>query len=206
MLITEIKRQRGHLVGLYCNDELVLSIDCDLAAELNLKKMQDYPEDFLRELLEKSESRRAKSKALYLLEFRDYSSRALEQRLRKDFDEEFAREAVEYMEEIGAIDDRRYAEALTRQIIRQKLYGRRRIKQELVQKGVDRDIADEVIEDADIDEQAMILELLERKFSRDLNDQKGITRTIASLQRYGYNFGDIKSALREYIDDESDFE
>lgn len=194
------------MVGLYCYDELIMSIDSDMAAEINLKQMQDYPVDFLRELLEQSELRRAKSKALYLLEFRDYSSRDLEQKLKRNFDPESARAAVEYMAEIGAIDDGRYAETLTRQLSRQKHYGRRRIKQELALKGIDRDIIDEALEGIELDEPSMILELLESKFAGDLSDQKGINRTIASLTRYGYSYDDIKSALREYIDSNTDWD
>ena len=45
-----------------------------------------------------------------------------------------------------------------------------------------------------------ITELLEGKFSRDLSDEKGIRRTVATLQRYGYEMGDIMGALREYRD------
>lgn len=206
MLITEIKRQKGHLVGLYCYDELIMSIDSDMAAEINLKQMRDYSADFLRDLLEQSELRRAKSKALYLLEFRDYSKRDLEQKLKKDFDAGASHAAVEYMEEIGAIDDIRYAETLIRHLITQKHYGRRRIRQELSLKGIDREIIEEALEQTELDEQSMILELLEGKFARNLTDQKGINRTIASLTRYGYDYSDIKSALQEYADSNSDWD
>ncbi len=209
MLITEIRRQKGHLVGLYCHDELIMSIDSEMAAEINLQPMCEYPIDYLRELLEQSELRRAKSKALYLLEFRDYSTRDLEQKLKKDFSPEICREAVEFMIEIGAIDDTRYAETLVRHLVQFKRYGRHRMRQELSLKGIDSDIIDEVLDEAELDEQEMILELLDKKFSRDLCDQKGINRTIASLTRYGYSYGDIKSALREYIEsleDNSDWD
>lgn len=209
MIITEIRRQKGHLVGLYCHDELIMSIDSEMAAEINLQPMREYPVDYLRELLEQSELRRAKSKALYLLEFRDYSTRDLEQKLKKDFSSEICREAVEFMIEIGAIDDTRYAETLVRHLVQFKRYGRHRIRQELSLKGIDHDIIDEVLDEAEFDEQEMILELLDKKFSRDLCDQKGINRTIASLTRYGYSYGDIKSALREYmeaLDDNSDWD
>lgn len=206
MLITEIKRQKGHLVGLYCYDELIMSIDSDMAAEINLKQMRDYSADFLRDLLKQSELRRAKSKALYLLEFRDYSKRDLEQKLKKDFDAGSSHEAVEYMEEIGAIDDIRYAETLIRHLITQKHYGRRRIRQELSLKGIDREIIEEALEQTEFDEQSMILELLNGKFSRSLSDQKSINRTITSLTRYGYGYSDIKSALQEYADENVDLD
>lgn len=200
MFIDEIRRQKGHLVGLYSEGELIVSLDSDMADEMHLQARRDYPVEQLRTLLTQSQQRRARSKALYLLEFRDYSRRDLERRLRNDFDEESARAAVDFLEEIGAIDDRRYAEAAIRHLAGYKHYGRRRILQELSLKGIDRDTAEEVLDEYGLDEPAMILDLLEGKFSGDLSDPKGINRTIASLSRYGYQYGDIRDALREYAD------
>lgn len=197
MIIDEIRRQKGHLVGLYSGGELIVSLDCEMADEMHLQPMRDYPVELLRELLTQSQLRRAKSKALYLLEFKDYSRRDLEKRLRKDFDEESARAAVEFMVEIGAVDDARYAETVIRHLAGYKHYGRRRILQELSQKGVDRETAETVLDEYGLDEPAMITELLEGKFAKDLNDPKGINRTIASLTRYGYRYGDIIDALKE---------
>ena len=148
------------MVGLYADGELILSVDCDMAEEMKLQPMRDYPVDVLRELLRQSQLRRAKSKALYLLEFRDYSRRDLEKRLCKDFDEPSALAAVDYMEEIGAINDARYAENMIRHLVQQKHYGRRRILQELSLKGIDREIAEESLEGFELDETAEILELL----------------------------------------------
>ena len=69
---------------------------------------------------------------------------------------------------------------------------------ELAAKGIDRDTAEQALENFSIDEQSAITELLNEKFSRDLGDDRGIRRTIATLQRYGYEMGDIMCALREY--------
>lgn len=204
MLIDEVKPQKGHLVGLYAEGELIVSLDADLAAEKRIRAGQVVDVEALRELLTESQLRRAKSKALYLLEFRDYSSRDMIVRLKKDFDETSAEAAVDYLQEIGAIDDARYAENMIRHLITQKHYGRRRILSELALKGIDRDVTEEVLEEFDTDEPAAIMELLERKFTRDLGDDKGIRRTIATLQRYGYEMSDIRDALREYADSMED--
>ena len=202
MLITELRPQKGHLVGLYSDGELIVSIDSDIIAEKAIKPMRDYPVETLQELLTQSQLRRAKARALYLLEFRDYSRRDMKTRLKRDeeFDEDSAEAAVEYLTEIGAIDDSRYAENMIRHLIHRKHYGRRRIMQELAGKGIDRATAEEALEPFDADEQAAILDLLQGKFSRDLGDEKGIRRTVATLQRYGYSTGDIYDALRTYGD------
>ena len=204
MIITEIRPQKGHLVGLYSDGEQIVSLDSELAAEMNLGAMRDYSVEELQELLGISMLRRAKSKALYLLEFRDYSSRDMAVRLRRDkeFDEESIHQAMVYLIEIGAIDDSRYAENMIRHLINHKHYGRRRVMQELAAKGIDRDTAETALCESEVDERSMILELLESKFSCDLDDEKGIRRTIASLIRYGYEMGDIRDALREFCDRE----
>ena len=198
-MIDEIRPQKGRLVGLYSEGELVCSLDSGLAAEKVLKPGR-YADSDLRELLSESMLRRAKSKALYLLNFRDYTRRDIAARLRsdKEYDEVSIEAALDYLTEIGAIDDARYAENMARHLINHKRYGRRRIVQELVAKGIDRDTAEEVLSQFDTDELSAIAELLENKFSRDLGDDKGIRRTIASLQRYGYDMSDIRHALEEY--------
>ncbi len=197
MLITEIRPQKGHLTGLYSDGELIVSIDCELAAEKNIQPMRDYSTEELRAILAESQVRRARSKALYLLEFRDYSSRDLAARLRRDkeYGDASIDAAVEYLTEIGAIDDSRYAENMIRHLMQQKHYGRRRIMQELAAKGIDRDTAEQALASFDHDEQTAILELLQGKFSRDLGDEKGVRRTVATLLRYGYEISDIYETI-----------
>ena len=59
-----------------------------------------------------------------------------------------------------------------------------------------REIADIVTEGLDIDPILRIIELLNTKYSRYLSDEKGVRKTVASLQRLGYRWSDIKTALR----------
>ncbi len=77
-----------------------------------------------------------------------------------------------------------------------KKYGKRRIEQELYRKGVDRDIISEVLEETDFEESELVA-LIERKYSRYLGDEKGIQKTVNSLLRMGYSYGEIRSALNE---------
>ena len=200
-IIDEIRPQKGHLVGLYADGELICSLDSDLAADKGLKS-REYTGIELTELMRESELRRAKSKALYLLKFRDYSRRDLAARLRsdKEYSDESIEAALDYMAEIGAIDDSRYADNMIRHLINQKHYGRRRIMQELAAKGIGSDVAEDALCEFEVDEQAAITELLNRKFTRDLDNDKGIRRTIAALQRYGYEMSDIMQALRDYTE------
>ena len=49
-------------------------------------------------------------------------------------------------------------------------------------------------------------ELVEKKYMRYLNDEKGVQKTINALLRLGYSYGEIKDALREIADENDIFE
>lgn len=203
IIIEEIRPEKGHLVGLYSHGELICAIVRELAAEKKLRP-GEYTEEALRALLTESQRRRAKAKALYLLNYRDYSSRDLRDRLRKEFDQDATEQALTFMKEIGALDDARYAENMIRHLIFRKHYGSRRILRELTGKGIDGTTAAQALSRFELDEPAAIAALLRDQFSHDLGDDKGIRRTVATLQRYGYASGDIWDALRNAPEDSGD--
>ncbi len=202
MLIDETRQHKGQLVGLYSEGELIVSLDSGLAAERGVKAGREYSVGELRGLLAESQLRRAKTKALRLLNYRDYSRRDIAAKLRQDFDEQTVSAVVEYLDETGASDDTRYAENMIRHLTDRKRYGRRRIIQELAAKGIDRETAESLLEKSGPDEPAAIAGLLRGKFRSSLGDSGGIRRTIATLQRYGYEMSDIMSALRDYAESE----
>ncbi len=205
MVITEIKNMKKHLVGLYSDGELIMTIDSGMAAELNLTAGRDYEVEYLRELLEQSELRRAKSKGLYLLQIHDYSCRNMRISLERDFAPEAAEGAVKFLLDIGALNDERYARTLASNLVEHKRYGTGRIRKELYAKGLDAETIKDTIDELDLDEREMILELLHGKFSRALGDKKSRSRTLASLVRYGYSYSDIISCINE-VTSEMDLE
>ena len=75
-----------------------------------------------------------------------------------------------------------------------------------MRKGIPREIADNAASGLDFDPILRIIELLNTKYSRSLSDEKGVKRTIASLQRLGYGWSDIKSALRQAELETEDFD
>ena len=75
----------------------------------------------------------------------------------------------------------------------------KRVACELIRKGIPREIADNAASGLDFDPILRIIELLNTKYSRSLSDEKGVKRTIASLQR-------LKSALRQAELETEDFD
>lgn len=150
-------------------------------------------EDFLAE----ANGRRAFNKAANLLSYQDRTRKQLMDRLREDFGEDAAEAAVDRLEELRLVDDDRYAENYAAELLRRKKMAPKRIRQELMHRGIDRETADFTVETLDFDAQSCIIELLQNKYRGKYADEKGLRRTIAALQRLGYDYGDIRAALRE---------
>lgn len=120
--------------------------------------------------------------------------------------EQAAEAAVERMKELGLVDDEDYAGKLARDLSHLRKLGPRRIRQELMQKGVDRELAEEAVKDLDQNPQEDIMELLEGKFARLAQaaaegEPKEKQRLIGRLLRMGYGYSDIRQAWDLYLED-----
>lgn len=143
---------------------------------------------------------------LRLLSYRDHSEKELVNKLvQKGHKKEYCESACEKLKEYGYINDERYAENFAASLLERKGMSVRGIKSELLRKGISKETADNITEKLDIDQILRIIDLLNTKYSRSLSDEKGIKRTVASLQRLGYSWSDIKSALRQTEAETEDF-
>ena len=101
------------------------------------------------------------------------------------------------MEELGLVDDEDYARRLAQELAR-KGYAAPRTAQELARRGIDRDLARAAAQEAVSDPGESLRALIARKYARRLGDEKGRRQTVAALQRLGYRWDEIRSALREF--------
>ena len=137
----------------------------------------------------------AVKKAYDLLSYGDNSKKRLCEKLRqRGFDREIAEEAAEYAERIGAVDEKRQLRHTVEQLIA-KCYGRSRIKQELIKKGISR----EIIED-ELDE--LLEKLLKKqvdfsKLDSGPDGRKYREKVISAMFRYGYPPDIVRRMLRE---------
>ena len=203
MTVTAVEPRRKSLSALYIDGEFALKLDTQTLIENRITPGVELDDEDLHRLIELSDLRRAKEKALWLISYRDHSSKELYDKLRKDYSEDAAEKALQRMQELGLINDeafaRRYAAELSA-----KHQSPQNIRYKLTQKGIDRDLCEEIIESLDIDPQTEIAALVEKKYARNLSDEKGLRRTVAALQRAGYRYSDIKSVLNTYIQDDYD--
>lgn len=192
-----VKSGKNNKIHIYLDGEYKATVDKDWWYSEKYRNCKDITEEELTELLNSVSFRRAYNKGLDLLSRRPYSEKELARKLReKDFSDEAAEYAVNRLKELSLLDDERYAEMLAEHLYSNRHYGEKRIMQELIFRGIDRETARNALLALDKDEINSIVLLLEGKFKDKFRDEKGKQRTVAALLRYGYSYSDIKSALK----------
>lgn len=203
MKITSIEQFKGKTLKVSFESGEPIFINSDIAAEYHLQKDIDIPQGGIDDIVRANDTRRAKERALYLLDNRDYSYAELFKKLAENYDEDICYEVLNRLAEIGCIDDRRYARYLAEKLCTVKKYGYFKAREEMRLKGLSRDIIEEALADYSEDCSERVLELIDKKYARYLTDDKGVKKVKAALARLGYSFADINAAISEYTSGDS---
>lgn len=143
---------------------------------------------------------KARAYAFLLLKFRLRSENELKARLKqKGFSSELAESTVDFLKEKEFIDDRVFAKGWVSSRLKRPL-GLRKIKQELVQKG----LAKEVIRDAlaqvneDYPESQIVSQLAKQRFSKlkNIDPLKAKARVYGYLMRRGFSPDVVGEVIR----------
>ncbi len=198
MTITELKPVKKKLTLVYIDGEYAMKLDTEVLYEECVREGCVIDDERLRELLEKSDKKRAREKALWLLSQRDYSRKKLFEKLRSETSEDAAESVCDRMEEVGLLNDESYSRRLAHDLIYLKKLSPRGALYKLMEKGIERELAEEVLGEFDADPVEQLVELIERKYADKLDDEKLRRRTIAALQRLGYSWSDISAAISQF--------
>ncbi len=202
MIITDIVPKRKKLSALYIDGEFALKIDSETLLASPYSIGSEISDEQLKELIDSSKEKRAKEKALWLLSTRDHSKRELEIKIRRTSDGDSAKKAVERMEELGLVDDEKFARRYADELINIKHLSERGVKYKLLEKGIERDLAEKILGELSPDPREHIGILIEKKYLRYLFDEKGRRKTVSALERMGYSWSDISTVMNKYFEDE----
>ena len=201
MFITDIKKDKKHLSRIFLSNGEEILIDVDLCVEKGLSSGYEIDEEFLKKLREESEFKRAKSRALWYLDRMDYTENALYQKLIKaGFDKKACAEVIAWCVEFGLVDDRRYAERYALRCYESNI-SKREAMQKMYMKGISSQLAKEVWEEMDTDEQSQLNALIEKKYAYKLTLENGTEKVFAALIRKGFSFGAVKEAMKKYSEE-----
>lgn len=202
MLITAIEPRRKAMSALYLDGEYVMNLDTRTLIENRFDVGKDIDDEDLHEIIRLSNERRAKEKALWLISYRDHSKKELADKIKRTCDEESADKAVERMEELGLVNDESYALHYAQKLIFTKHMSKNAVAYELARKGIDKELAAEILEEIEVDSSEQIRIIIDKKY-KNISDEKIRRRAVAALQRLGYRWDEIKGVIEEYAEDDS---
>ena len=199
MVITEIKKDKLHLMRLFLSDGNEVLIDKDVCNEKCLKKGMEL--DGLEEIIFESDYRRAKSRAIWYLDRMDHTEKALyDKLLRAGFKPKPCAKVIARLKEVGLLDDNRYAENYANWFTESNV-SKREALQKLLLKGVPYDLAKSVLEETETDELSQIKNVIEKKYKNKLLSENGVQKVYAALVRKGFSYGAVKTALNDFIEE-----
>ena len=191
MIITDIKKGKKRLNAVYIDGEFFNNIDSYILDISGFSVGSEVSGAELKLLESKSNNRRAYSRALYLLGFRDYSEKEMRNKLKLDFTDDAIENTIEKLKEQKLLDDEKFASKYADVLIFEKKFSKKMAVYELTKKGIDKQISESIVDDIDVDEKDQIKDLISRKYKDAYNDEKVKRRAIAFLQRHGYKIHDI---------------
>jgi regulatory protein len=201
-VITDIKQQKRieTRYSVYLDGRYAFSLsDLELSSS-NLRVRSELTPDEVELWQAQSLEGKAYAAALRYIAYRRRSERELTDYLRrKEYEAEVIEPVLERLREVSLIDDRAFAAAwiADRQLLRPR--SRRVLEQELLKKGIDRELAHDALAELDDDDQATVLmNLIERK--RRLTQYQDPQKLLAYLGRQGFGYAEIKKALARLDD------
>jgi SOS response regulatory protein OraA/RecX len=172
-------------------------------ADFGLYSGQVLPQETMDQLRSAAGAMSAKMRAVRIVAATNVSRKDLEQRLiHKGEDPAQAKEAVQWMEDLQLVDDRRTAELIVEKCIH-KGYGLTRAKQALYEKRIPKAYWEEVLEDYP-DQTEKIVSFLRSRLG-DAWDEKDLRRVMDALLRRGHSYADIRKGLEQLSLDTNEF-
>ena len=196
MTVSQIIRQKGGRFKIVLDNGLSFPLYRQEMESYGLVEEAEIPEEVWQEICNEILTKRAKKRSLYLLQRQDRTSQELRSRLLRDgYPEDIAEEAVEAMEGYGYVNDRRYAEVYIR--YHQDKLSRIMLRRKLEEKGLERDLIEEALEEEyEVDEEQLALALLKkRSYDPEKADAKERQKTYAFLARKGFSSDVIRRVI-----------
>lgn len=194
-MIIKHQKGRGTKIHILLDDEYTVTTDENFWFDNYIPDGTEITDEEWNELLVKINYKKALNKCADLLSRRDHSVKELKAKLLRTVDEVSAQRAVDRYVEAGYLNDERYCERLVEYLFETKKYSPANVRQECFKRGIDREIIDRVMSEYDVDTVSSIVDLLNTKYRSKLLQGDGFKKVIASLQRKGFRYSDIKSAF-----------
>jgi len=164
-LITSIKPQKSKKrVNIYLDGKFGFGIDLDNLVKLGLKVEQVLTEKEIEEILKKAEFQKVYDKLIKFATLRPRSEKEINDWLRKHkVHESLNRDLFNRLKRLDLLDDKKFARWWVEQRTSFRPRGKKALSSELWNKGIAREIIDDILSELKIDEEKIARQLLEKK-------------------------------------------
>lgn len=200
MTITAIEPRKKGLSALYIDGEFALKIDTETLIKNRIDVGTQIDDDTLYDIINQADIKRAKDKAMWLISYRDHSKKELIDKVSKTCSKQAAQKAVQRLQELGLVNDEAFAKRYSAELLNVKHLSPTACRQKLIEKGIDRDLIDDILSNTDVDVYENIRIIIDKKYKSVLYDEKGRKKAVNALLRKGYHYQDIKHVLNEFTD------
>lgn len=146
-----------------------------------------------------SDFEKVKECFFYFINRKRYTKKELIDRvIKREYPEETVKDAADYLEEAGYIDDRDYAVRYIKDAYNIKNYGEIRIKTDLIARGINNNIIEDAFLELDLDFYNLLQRIAVKKSQGiDFSDEKQKNKIAGFLIRRGFRTNDVFEIIRK---------
>jgi regulatory protein len=200
MVITSVEKSKKNkgMFFVFVDDRYAFSIPEEDYLRLSLYEKKEISNEEIEFIRKNVTYKSAKSQAVKYLSYRHITEAQLFDKLKnKGYDEDIIWDVINELKSIGYINDLIFAEKYVYDRIKLKPKSKKMLKMELISKGVSEDIADQVLNEMEIDEDVVIDRLIKKKFGKYNIKEPQIEKKIYYfLLHRGFSMENIRSALK----------
>ena len=198
--ITQIKIQSNdkNRVSLYLDGKFYCGLNLETVVKNSLKVGTVISQQKLEDIQLESEKQTAYNKALKLISTRYKTQREVEKYL---YEKGYLASVVYYviskLNEYHYIDDQKFVDSYIS--AHRRMYGKLKIKQQLMLKGISEKTIDEALEDENFEQSDEILRLSEKYMKNKEETKENYIKLFKYLMSKGFEYDEIKLALKKEI-------
>lgn len=198
MMITKIEPASKTKFKIYVDEEFAFILYKGELSRFRLKEQGEISEETISQIKSEILVKRAKLRAMHLLNEMARTEAQLRQKLRQNgYPEDVIETAINYVKSFGYINDETYIRNFVES--RKEKKSRREIYALLSQKGLNQEMVESVLNEVyeGYSEQEAIREIMRKKrWNPETADGKELQRIYASLVRKGFRYEDIRQVIQ----------
>lgn len=201
----EVQKRNKKRSNIFIDDEYAFSLSNDIVINERLKVKDIIDEEKLKRVSKEDSFLKCRESAFRTLERSSKTEKELIEKLKtKGYLDEEINRTIEYLKEYKFIDNYSYAERYINEKI--KSQGVRKIKYALIQKGVEEDIIEEVIDNVNNDKEEETAKLLcEKKYNqiikREEDKYKIKNKLFTYLMSKGFDYSIIQRVINNIMEE-----